>query len=295
LDNFEHLLNGVTLVTAILEAAPQVRIVATSRERLNVYGEQVYAVEGLDYRVGPTLSEAVDMAAVRLFIQSAQLVHPTFILSESSLDPVLRICWLVQGMALGIELAAAWIDRLPPAEIAAAIERSAGFLEAGWRDVAERHRSMRAVFEWSWRLLSAEEQHALCRLTVFRGGWIREAAEQVARVSPHMLTCLVRKSMVRWSDPQGTSERYEMPEPLRPFAAERLGAEAEAIMARHSAYYLRFVAAQERRLVREEPWAPTVAVGRPEVDNVRQAWAWAVAHADAELLDASVSVIGLYC
>jgi predicted ATPase/DNA-binding SARP family transcriptional activator/tetratricopeptide (TPR) repeat protein len=295
LDNFEHLLDGVTLVTAILEAAPRVQIVATSRERLNVYGEQVYAVEGLEYRVGATLAEAMDMAAVRLFIQSAQLVHSTFALSEASLDPVLRICRLVQGMALGIELAAAWVDGLPPQEIAAAIERSAGFLEAEWRDVPGRHRSMRAVFDWSWRLLSAEEQQALCRLTVFRGGWTRETAEQVAGVSPRVLTRLVRKSLVRWSELPGTLGRYEMLEPLRQLAAERLGREAEAIMARHSEFYLRFVAAQERRLVREEPWAPTVAIGRLEVDNVRQAWAWAAAHARAELLDASVSAIGHYC
>jgi predicted ATPase/DNA-binding SARP family transcriptional activator len=293
LDNFEHLLDGVTLATTILEAAPQVRIVATSRERLNAHGEQVYAVEGLDYRVGATLAEAASVPSLQLFVQSGRRVQASFTLNETTLDSVLRICRLVQGMPLAIELAAAWVDTLPPPEIAAAIEHSAGFLEADWRDVPERHRSMRAVFEWSWRLLSAEEQQALCRLTVFRGGWIREAAEQVAGVSLRVLTRLLRKSLVRWSEPQGTSGRYEMLEPLRQLAAERLGAEAHGVAERHSTYYLRFVASQERRFAREEPWAAG-AIVRAEIDNVRQAWAWAAAHACAELLDASAGVIGFY-
>lgn len=293
LDNFEHLLDGVTLVTAILEGAHRVRIVATARERLNLRGEQVYAVEGLDYRTGATVDEAASVPSVRLFVQSAQRAQASFALNAATLEPVLRICRLAQGMPLAIELAAAWVDGLPPAEIAASIERGAGFLEADWRDVPERHRSMRAVFDWSWRRLSAEEQQALCRLTVFRGGWTREAAEQVAGVSLRVLTRLLRTSMVRWSEPQGTSERYEMLEPLRQLAAEQLGVEAEAVAARHCEYYLRLLASQQRRLMREET-VPAATILHAEIDNIRKAWEWAVAHAVTELIDASVYAIWFY-
>ncbi|MBK9715821.1 MAG: winged helix-turn-helix domain-containing protein [Kouleothrix sp.] len=293
LDNFEHLLDGVALVTAILETAHRVRIIATARERLNLRGEQVYAVEGLDYRAGATIAEAASVPSVQLFVQSAQRALASFSLNAATLEPVLRICRLAQGMPLAIELAAAWVDGLPPAEIAATIERGAGFLEADWRDVPERHRSMRAMFDWSWRLLSAEEQQALSRLTVFRGGWTGEAAEQVAGVSLRVLTRLARKSLVRWSEPQGTSRRYEMLEPLRQLAAERLGAAAEAIMSRHCDYYLRLLATHERRLMREET-VPAATARDAEIDNTRQAWEWAVAHAATELIDASVYAIWFY-
>jgi tetratricopeptide (TPR) repeat protein len=233
------------------------------------------------------------MPAVRLFVQCAQRVQPMFALSDANAGHVLRICRLVQGMPLGLELAAAWTDVLTPDEIAAEIERSSRFLEAGWRNVPERQRSMAAVFEWSWRLLRAEEQQGLCRLSIFRGGWTREAAEQVAGVSLRVLSGLVRKSLLRWSEPTQTSGRYEMLEPLRQLAAERLGVESDAVAARHSEHYLRMVAAQERRLIREEP-QPAIAIFQAEIDNVRQAWAWAVTHACADLLDISAYFVGFY-
>jgi len=286
LDTFEHLLGGALLVTAILEAAPRVRVVATSQERLNLRGEHVYLVEGLRYEAGPNQGDALDVPAVRLFVQSVRRVQPTFALSDATLGPALEICRLLQGMPLGLELAAAWADRLPLAEIAAEIRRSSRFLEADWRDVPARQRSMHAVFEWSWQLLSAEEQRALCRLTIFRGGWTREAAAAVAGVPLQMLTRLVWKSLVRRSDLHGAPVRYEMLEPLWQLAAERIPAEArDDLAARHSAYYLGLVAGHEQRLARDEPHL-AVAATQPELDNVRQAWAWVTTY--APLLDASL-------
>lgn len=293
LDNFEHLLGGAALVASILESAPHVHMIVTSRERLHVRGEQIYILKGLDYAAASTVAEALSMPAVRLFVQSAQRVQPTFMLSNANAGHVLRICRLVQGIPLGLELASAWIDVLPPDEIAAEIERSSRFLAADWRDVLERQRSMSAVFEWSWRLLRTEEQQGLCRLSVFRGGWTKEAAEQAARVSLRVLTSLVRKSLLHWNEAHGASGRYEILEPLRQLAAERLGAEADDVAARHSEYYLRMVAAQERRLMREEP-VPARAIDQAEIDNVRQAWAWATTHACTRLLNISAHVISYY-
>lgn len=289
LDNFEHLLDGATLVTTILETAHRARIVVTSRERLHVRGEQVYAVEGLRYRAGATLAEAAIMPSVQLFAQSAQRAQDSFALNEATLEPVLRICQLTQGIPLALELAAAWVDGLPLAEIAAEIEHSADFLAADWRDVPGRHRSMRAVFDWSWRLLGAQEQRALCRLTIFRDGWTREAAEVVAETSPQVLTRLVRKSLVRWDERQGVGGRYMMLEPLRQFAAERFSAKADDLANRHCDYYLRLLASQESVVVRDEIGLALDAINA-EYINLSQAWIWALEHAAAcaHLLDASV-------
>lgn len=249
LDNFEHLLEGAGIVTAILEAAPLVHILATSRERLNVLGEHVYLVEGLGYRLGPGAAEAANLPAVRLFVQSARRVQPSFALSSGALDAVLRICRLVQGLPLGLELAAAWLDSLLPAEIADEISRSSSFLRADWRNVPPRQRSMQAAFDWSWRLLSADEQLALSRLGVFRGGWTREAAEQVAGVSLEVLAHLVRKSLVS----RGANGRYMMLDLLRQFAVERLPVGADPAAERHSAYCPVLVARNERQLARQGP------------------------------------------
>ena len=165
LDNVEHLLvegtEAVDLVVDLLAAAPGVQLLVTSRERLKLRAEHVYAVQALTFSATASLAEAAASAAVRLFVQAVQRVQPDFELTAANLAPVLRICQLVQGMPLGLELAAANADSLPLTAIADAIEQSAEFLTVEWRDVPERQRSMRAVFAWSWQLLGAEEHRIL--------------------------------------------------------------------------------------------------------------------------------------
>lgn len=284
LDNCEHLLNDLGIVAKILEAAPRVQILATSRERLNLRGEQVYPVEGLVYRAEGDGPQAAEPPAVRLFVQGARRVLPSFALDEEQQDAVLRICRLLEGMPLGLELAAARADALSPAEIAAELSRSGRFLEAAWRDVHPHQRSLHATFDWSWRLLGSDEQQALCRLTVFRGGWTHEAAEEVVAVSHQQLLLLLRKSLLR-RDGDG---RYRLLEPLRQLAADRLPADvAHAVADRHCAYYLELMAAHVRQLSDEQPHRAIVAIRR-ELDNVRQAWFWAVANRRGRLLEASL-------
>ncbi|HET9222522.1 MAG TPA: tetratricopeptide repeat protein, partial [Roseiflexaceae bacterium] len=271
LDNFEHLLGAAGLVVELLQAAPGLRIVATSRERLNVLGEQRYVVQGMAYQPDGADANPANLAAVRLFAQSAQRVQPQFSLSEQDLPSVLQICRFTLGMPLGLELAAAWVEMLPLAEIAAQIERTADFLAADMRGLPERQRSMRAVFDWSWRLLRADEQRILRRLTMFRGEFTIAAAQTVAEASLPVLLRLVEKSLLRMND-----GRYEMHDLLRQFAAEQLDAdERAAVRRRHASYYLALAEETATVLAGPEQAAAMGQLSR-EHDNLRAALAWAL-------------------
>lgn len=225
LDNFEHLLDGVELVTRVVERAPGVEILTTSRERLNVQGEWVLDVGGLNG------------GALRLFEERASQVDREFELDEDEMEHALRICRLVGGMPLGVELAAAWVSVLPCAEIADEIEQTISFLETSLRDVPERHRSLRAAFDHSWRLLTEDQRRCFRQLSVFRGPFTRHAAAAVGGANLARLGELVSKSLVRKLD----LGRYELHELLRQYAADRLAElpeEADEARERHARFYL---------------------------------------------------------
>ncbi len=180
LDGFEHLIDAASdLVVELLAAAGRIKILVTSREVLNLREEWIRSVDGLPYPVDDAGSRIDDYAAVQLFADRARQVRADFSLHDNLIH-VIRICRLVEGIPLGIELAAAWIWTLPCSLIADEIQQRLDFLSTTLRNIPERHRSMRAVFEQSWRLLSAHEQAVFKRLAVFRGSFSREAAERVA-------------------------------------------------------------------------------------------------------------------
>jgi predicted ATPase/DNA-binding SARP family transcriptional activator len=296
LDNFEHLLEGAELVVALLQQAPRLQILATSRARLNLRGEQIYVVQGLEYGAEAMPEEAATSAAVRLFAQAARRARPGFQVSEAKLPELLRICRLVYGMPLAIELAAAWAEMLSLAEIAQEIERSADFLTADWLDAPQRQRSMRAVFDWSWRLLSESERQVLRRLAVFRGGFTREAAEKVAGASLRVLSNLVHKSLLRRAEGSATGAgRYELHELLRQFAAEQLDAQEQgaAVRERHARYYLELVAGEEGVLHGHEARLSLAALGAAR-DNIRAAWTWAVGAEQWDTIEAGLHGFVLY-
>jgi predicted ATPase/DNA-binding SARP family transcriptional activator len=287
LDNFEQLLveggegqpEAVDLVVDLLNAAPGVQILVTSRQRLNLRAEQLYAVQALTYPATATLAEAGAAAAVRLFVQALQRIQIDFQLTAANLAAVLRICQLVQGMPLGLELAAANASGAPLSAVADAIEQRAGFLTVDWRDLPERQRSMRAVFAWSWQLLSAEEQRVLRQSAVFRGGFTYSAAAVVTGATLPLLRRLTDKSLLQW---HATADegRYVMHELLRQFAAEELRnrpAEASAVATRHSLYFLDFVAGREKSLTRHDARQAADEI-QGEINNIRQAWTWAATH-----------------
>jgi predicted ATPase/DNA-binding SARP family transcriptional activator len=295
-----------SLVAAILQRAQGVMILVTTRERLNLQGEWVLGVDGLPYpdaedegtggremsgtrttnrssemeaslsaEKGGRSSDVLESYdAARLFVQSARRMDSSFALRVEDRPAVVRICQLVGGLPLAIELAAAWAPVLSSGDIAQEIAKNLDFLATHMRDVAERHRSMRAVFDHSWNLLSEEERNLFARLSVFRGGFRREAAEQGAGASLPMLSSLVSKSLLR-RNPLG---RYEIHELLRQYAYARLqdipGASVEA-QDRHASYYADFVQRREERL-RGEGQLSAMEEITAEIDNVREAWRWSI-------------------
>jgi predicted ATPase/DNA-binding SARP family transcriptional activator len=284
LDNFEHLLEGAGLLADILRQAPDAMLLVTSRERLQLQGEWVFAVQGLSVPLGSpeALSSPAELEnsdALPLFIQSARRARQDFALSPENQADVIRICQLVAGMPLAIELAAAWVRALSCREIAGEIERSITFLSSNVRDIPERHRSLTAVFDHSWRLLSAEEQAVLRKLGVFQGGFRRKAAEQVAGASLAILAALVDKSLLQW-DPAG---RYKMHEMVRQYTKEKLEASGEkaTTQGKHLAFFLDWAEMAKARLegVELPKWLEQLEA---EMDNLRAALQWVLQHGEAE-------------
>ena len=284
-DNLEHLLSGpdIEVLSELLASAPQVKLLATSRESLRLQGEWVFEVHGLPVPDNLPTEGSTKNTSVELFLQRARRAHVEFNATSDDVPAILRICHLVDGMPLAIELAAAWVRTLTCAEIATEIERSLDFLSISARDIPVRHRSMRAVFDHSWKLLHEEEKQVLARLSVFRGGFRREAAEQVAEATLPMLSTLVTKSLIRRS---GTG-RYDLHELIRLFAGEHLSErqhEQTTIQARHSSYYLTYFGQADGRL-RSSAQRETLAELTVEMDNFQVAWHWAVIHCEFELIE----------
>ncbi|HAJ38415.1 MAG TPA: hypothetical protein DCL15_22330 [Chloroflexi bacterium] len=287
LDNFEHLLEGSHLVAELLERAPGVQVMTTSREHLALRSEHRYLVRGLEAPSGETVDEALQSPAVQLFVQCARRTQADFQLNSINAAHVVRICRLVHGAPLALEMAAAWVDALPVRAIASEIEQHLDFLAFDWRDAPERQRSLRAVFEWSWKLLNADERRALRGISVFRGGFTAAAAQSVAGASRVILTKLVHKSLLNWEESVGEEGRYDLHELVRQFAVQQLdSAELATVEARHSHFYLAFVAAREERMARHASKQAAAEI-QGEIDNVRQAWIWAVRQQALHELDAS--------
>ncbi len=275
LDNFEHLLVGADLVAAVLEAAPGVKILATSRERLNLQAEMVFPLDGMAYPQDGSTADATDYSAVKLFLQSATHVQPDFPVTAQNLTAVAHICRLVQGMPLGILLAAAWVAVLSVQEIAQEIQRSLNFLETDQRDLPERQRSLQAAFDHSWKLLTEGEREVFKRLSVFRGSFTREAAQYVAGTSLKTLMALVNKSLLRRDAATG---RYDIHELLRQYGEVQLNAlpqESEHIRNLHGTYYADYMRQQSNALrsLREGAVLDEIAL---EFNNVLEGWNYAV-------------------
>jgi tetratricopeptide (TPR) repeat protein len=217
--------------------------------------------------------------AIQLFVQSMCRLQAGFAPTRDDLVHIADICRLVQGMPLGILMAASWSNVLTPRDIAARISaQSIDFLRADWRDVPARQRSLRAVFDHSWRLLSQHEREVFAGLSVFRGGFTEEAAQRVMDATPHVLRALMDASLLVRT-PGG---RYEVQDLLRDYAEGKLAEDPEGpSRARdlHCEYYAEFL------------WQRTgdIAGGNQgealqEMDNIRAAWQWAVARGKAAVI-----------
>jgi predicted ATPase len=293
LDNFEHLIAAADLVNDIMAAAPKVKILVTSRARLSLQGEWVLEVPGLAVPERPESDTREQYSAVQLFLQSARRAQSGFTPTEDDWPHIARICHLAEGMPLGIELAAAWVRLLSCQEIADEMARSLDILETSLRDLPARHRSMRAVFEYSWNLLSEAERDVLRAMAVFRGGFRREAAAQIAGATLPLLSGLLDKSLLR----RNALGRYEVHELLRQYAEARLAAVAEdreAALNRHCVYYTEFLRQREGDLKGSRAQREILEQIREEIENVRAAWAWAVQHGQTAALDHGLESLVLY-
>ncbi|MFW6184971.1 MAG: ATP-binding protein, partial [Chloroflexota bacterium] len=292
LDNFEQLLADTSLLSDMLQASPQLQLLVTSREGLNMQEEWQYRLPGLSVPSSAQVENPERYAAVQLFSARARRVKPDFSL-ENERAGVVRICQLVEGMPLAIEMASTWLKALRCAEIAAEIQRSLDFLTTSLRNVPGRHRSMRAVFRHSWKLLSEAEKEVFPRLTVFRGGFGRAAAAEVAGATLSILSALVDKSLVMRED----AGRYNIHELLRQFGAEKLDQDpsnARRARERHAHYYARFLEQRLPALRGANQIAALNKIGE-ELKNVLAAWEWAVQTANVEAIGKSATPLYFYC
>ena len=277
LDNFERLVPGAGLITEILTSAPQVTVVVTSRAKLNVVGETVQQLPGLE--TDWDADDPFSASGAQLFVDAARRADSSFNLTDDDMEPLKRILQTVGGMPLGIELAGAWVDVLPVAEIDIEISRSLDFLESESGGIPDRHRSIRAVFEYSWAMLSSEERTMFAALSIFRGGFTREAAETVAGASIRNLANLTNKSLLLFDRDAG---RYAVHELLRQYAESELGKDAgsaDSVAVAHTAYYAGLAASAAETIEFAEMHALQMMEG--DLDNVRFAWRRALAEGDA--------------
>lgn len=285
LDNFEHLIGSAGFLSELLLNTTEVKLLITSRERLNISPEWVHNVLGLNYpdvdREMQELKSDVldansvkDFGAVQLLFECAKRINPHLSLTPEEISAAVQICQLLQGIPLGIELASSWTRIMPFEEIAREIKHNLDFLAGSTRDAPDRHGSLRAVFDQSWRYLSEDEKNAYQKLSLFRGGFHHKAAEQIFDIPLSLLAELTDKSLIH----RTSSDRYNLHEFSRQYAEEKLDASTENIMHlkdRHSAYFAAFLEEKEKKLkVGGSPKALS-EIGT-EIENIRLFWHWAV-------------------
>jgi predicted ATPase/DNA-binding SARP family transcriptional activator len=298
LDNLEHLLPQIVpLVRRILQYAPRVKVLATSQARLATPEEWIVSLDGLSFPgsaagdgESTTLMERYD--AVRLFAHHAQRVNPRWRLDAENQADVARICRAVEGLPLGVELAAGWVRGLSAREIAQEIGRNLDFLRRSRAHGPERQQGLRGAYAYAYGLLSEREQRLFRALSVFQGGFETEAAEQVAGATLSGLARLLDQSLLRLS----VGGRWDLHPLLRRYGAERLDehdGEAAEIRERHARYYADWLAAREDALWGRRPQGGVAAIAA-EWDNVRAGWLWAVSHQDTSVLTHSLDPLTRY-
>jgi diguanylate cyclase (GGDEF)-like protein len=275
LDNLDPQSAVVALIGQILDSASQVRLLVTARDRLRlgVPGEALFEVHSLPCPAPG--QEPEEAGASMLFIHYARQIEPDFTVTTADGETLARICQLLEGMPLALELAASWVATHTLDEIAAEIEKGVGFLSSDRADLPERHRSLVAVFDSFWAMLSPVEQGILAKLSVFNGGFTGNAAQQVAGASPFFLDALARRAFLRKANPS----YYVMHELLRRYAADRLSADPEAerqARMQHCHYYMATLERHRDEIAKGTIPGEWLSFER---QNLRLAWEWAVSHA----------------
>ena len=284
LDNFEQLLPEVDFLEKLLSAAPGCKLLITTRERTKLVQEWVLDLYGLPYSDNMEDVRLMDSDSVRLFLQCARHRSADFSL-ERNFNAVVRICQLVQGMPLALELAASWVRVMTATEIAEQIAHNVLALSSELRNLPVRHRSMQAMLDSSWHWLGTEEQSVMRKLSVFRAGFSHEAAKQVTVAPLSVLSALVDKSFLSLDSRLNTTARYEIHELVRQYAYGQLQASGDAEMTHnlHMGYFLTLAEQAEQHwdTAQEEEWLRILELERA---NLHAALRWAFEQGKTEIL-----------
>jgi predicted ATPase/two-component SAPR family response regulator len=301
LDNYEQFLgpgktDGVRILADLLRNAHDLRILVTSRQRLNLKQEWVFVLQGLSFPEDTLDKEPDRFAAVQLFLSSAHRIDSGFIPFDGEDSSIVRICQLLQGVPLAIELAAAWTRVMAPREIALQVESDLDFLANSYPDLHERHRSLRATFEHSYNLLTTEEQRILARLSLFPVSFERIAAEQVVGANLTMLTSLCDRSLLEQnrSRNKDSQPRYRMHELIRQFCSEKLRqdrAEFKQTKNRYSRFYMKFLNDRNKMVMGGRDSDQAVQEVNGEVENVRLALDQAIIEGNLNELGHSLNIL----
>ena len=276
-DNFEHLLGGAGLLVDILQTAPNIQLIVTSRERLRLRAEWVFSLDGLPTPPQTDYKPMAQYESVQLLQSHAQRVDRNFALADVE-TAVAEICRMVVGMPLALELAGSMVWQQTPAQIIEALTQNLDHIASDWRDVPSRHRSLRAVFQSSWDLLTESEQKLLAQLTIFQDGFTAAAAHEVATATNQSLQSLVDKSLLQ-RDENG---RFALHPLIRQYAQENL-TELEAIRYQHATYFAQYSAKWTETLQGIEQLKAIGRLGQ-EHQNILYGWQWSIEQAQYNLI-----------
>jgi predicted ATPase/class 3 adenylate cyclase len=290
LDNFEQVADAAPLVGKLLAGCPDLKVLATSRSVLRVYGERDYPVPAMqlpDPRRLPPIDELVGYEAIGLFVERAGSAKGSFRITEENAPAVAGICVRLDGLPLAIELAAARVKLLPPEKILQRLTRDRlKVLAGGPRDLPERQQTLRGAIDWSYALLEEGEKTLFARLAVFSGGCTLEAMEEICDTEDALeeAESLLDKSLIRREEPGLGEPRFAMLETIHEYARERLRERPDAVAThrRHAEYFLILAEESEPRLGGPEQvaWFERLET---ENDNLRAAISWAIGHGEADL------------
>ncbi len=292
LDNFEHLTVGSQLLLDILQMAPNLKLLVTSRHSLNLKSEWLYDIEGLTYPPDGDFTNITQYSAIRLFLEHAHRVRPRYEFTQSEQLATVQICQLIEGMPLGIELIASRAREFSCKDIVNEIDESFDFLDSSMWDLPVRHRNLRVIFDLSWRLLTQEEKELLTKLSVFQGSFSQQAAENICGASLSLLYSLCDKSFLT----QETVDRYKLHQILNTFATEKLDTFPdikEITQKNYCTYFINFICAHEGDLLGARQREALNKINK-DIPNIRKAWAWAIQSASEELLVKSALPLSRY-
>lgn len=285
IDNWEHLLDGATLISDILATAPDIHIIATSREKLSLAGELVFRLGGLSLPTDNNLAITDDSEAVQLIQETAQRIIPGWQITDDKLHDVRKLCQITDGMPLGIILAISWLDVYPLSEINHEIQTNLNFLHTELRDVPRRHRNIESVFEWTWKLLSPAEQNVFMKLSIFRNGCTLEAIEAITGATPRDLQALVRKALVYRSP----DNRYTLHELLRQYGEAKLADYPQVEQETRKLHAIYYADVADRIMSNQL----TGAIAEIELENLYTGWRYIVTTQELDLLWQCINSYGI--